>query len=170
VVLTRTNDFDLTLADRVAIAEREQAVVFLSLHFNSAAPKEEAAGLETYCLTPTGLPSSLTREYPDDLTAVFPNNAFDATNLQLAVRLHGELLRSRELTDRGVCRARFMGVLRGQNRPAVLIEGGYLSNRKEAAHIADPKFRQQLAEAVARALKDDQPVANMAAPESTETK
>jgi N-acetylmuramoyl-L-alanine amidase len=46
-----------------------------------------------------------------------------------------------------------MGVLRGQTRPAVLIEGGYLSNANEARKIANPQYREKLAEAVASALK-----------------
>ena len=53
------------------------------------------------------------------------------------------------MEDRGVRRARFIDVLRGQNRPAILIEGGYLSNPAEAAKIESPEFRQKLAEAVA---------------------
>jgi N-acetylmuramoyl-L-alanine amidase len=44
-------------------------------------------------------------------------------------------------------------VLRNQNRPAVLVEGGYLSNPEEARKIATPEYRQILAEAVARALE-----------------
>ena len=44
-----------------------------------------------------------------------------------------------------------MGVF-GASRPAVLIEGGYLSNPQEARLIADPAFRQKLAESVANAL------------------
>ena len=43
-----------------------------------------------------------------------------------------------------------MTVLQGQNRPAVLIEGGYLSDMKEAKLIANAGYRQKLAEAVAR--------------------
>ena len=54
--------------------------------------------------------------------------------------------------DRGIRRARFMGVLRNQNRPAVLIEAGYLSNPAEAKRIASAEYRQKLAEAVAAAL------------------
>jgi hypothetical protein len=55
-------------------------------------------------------------------------------------------------TDRGVRRARFLGVLQGQNRPALLMEGGYLSNRHEAGLIADPAYRQKIAEAMAHEL------------------
>jgi N-acetylmuramoyl-L-alanine amidase len=45
-----------------------------------------------------------------------------------------------------------MAVLRGQNRPAVLVEGGYLSNPHEAKKIATSAYRQSLAEALAKAL------------------
>jgi len=55
--------------------------------------------------------------------------------------------------DRGLRRARFLGVLRGHHRPAVLIEGGYLSNPQEARLIADSSYRQKLAQGVANALK-----------------
>jgi N-acetylmuramoyl-L-alanine amidase len=153
VVLTRTNDMDLSLPDRVAIAEAAQADLFLSLHFNSAGEGREQAGLESYCLTPTGMPSSLVRNGEDDVRQTFPNNAFDADNLRYAVRLHRALLPVTGNLDRGVRHARFPGVLRGQNRPAVLIEGGYLSNPAEARRIADPAHLQKLAEAVAKALE-----------------
>ncbi|MBI2927629.1 MAG: N-acetylmuramoyl-L-alanine amidase [Verrucomicrobia bacterium] len=152
VVLTRTNDAEVSLADRVALAERVKADLFVSLHFNSAFPKTDQAGLETYCLTPTGLPSSLVRDFADDPKSNFPNNAFDAQNLRLALQLHAALVRGAKSADRGVRRARFMDVLRGQKRPAVLIEGGYLSNPKEARLIADPRYRQKLAVALADGL------------------
>jgi N-acetylmuramoyl-L-alanine amidase len=136
----------------VAFADEHKADLFISLHFNSAAPNQRQAGLETFCLTPSGMPSTLTRGYEDDASQVFANNGYDAENLQLAYRLHQALLKENGLADRGVRRARFLGVLRGQNRPAVLIEGGYLSNPQEARRIADPAYREKLAEAVADAL------------------
>ncbi len=153
VFLTRTNDTDVSLSNRVAFAEAHHADLFVSLHFNSAAPDEGKAGLETYCLTPAGIPSTLTRGYADLWSETFPNNRFDAENLQFAARLHRALLRADGEDDRGIRRARFMGVLVGQKRPAVLIEGGYLSNPHEAAKIEDAEFRQKLADAVASALK-----------------
>ena len=99
-----------------------------------------------------GMPSSLRRGFEDDSTHAFPNNSHDTQNLEHAVRLHRALLKVNSGADRGVRRARFLGVLRGQNRPAVLIEGGYLSNPSEARLIANPAYRQKLAEAVAKAL------------------
>jgi len=153
VFLTRTSDVYVTNLDRVVFAEAHHSDLFISLHFNSAAPDTKQAGLETYCITPTGMPSTLTRGYEDNWSENLPNNAFDAQNLQLALKLHGALLRVTGNADRGVRRARFIGVLRGQNRPAILIEAGYLSNPAEAKLIESPEYRQKLAEAVAAALK-----------------
>jgi N-acetylmuramoyl-L-alanine amidase len=157
VFLTRTNDTDLALSNRVAVAEAHHADLFLSLHFNSAAPNETQAGLETYCLTPHGMPSTVTREFEDDQMLVFPNNAFDARNLYFAVRVHRALLHVNGDLDRGVRHARYLGVLRGQQRPAILVEGGYLSNPHEARLIGDPVYRERLAEALAKALTEEMP-------------
>ena len=152
VFLTRTTDTDLSLSNRIAFAEARKAGVFISLHFNSAGPNDQQTGLETYCLTPPGMPSTVTRGYGDDAGLAFPNNAFDPENLLLALRVHRALLQVNGQHDRGVRHARFLGVLRGQHCPAVLVEGGYLSNAQEARRIADPAYRQKLAEAVAQAI------------------
>jgi N-acetylmuramoyl-L-alanine amidase len=81
------------------------------------------------------------------------SNDFDAQNLQLAVKLQGALVHAIGMEDRGVRHVRYIEVLRGQKCPAVLIEGGYLSNPAEAKLIESGDYRQKLAEAVAAALK-----------------
>jgi N-acetylmuramoyl-L-alanine amidase len=151
VFLTRTSDVFVANSNRVVFAAAHRAGLFISLHFNSG--DQKARGLETYCITPAGMPSTLTRGYADPWSENLPNNAFDAQNLQLAVRVQGALLRAVGMEDRGVRRSRFDTVLRGQNRPAILVEGGYLSNPAEAKLIETPDYRQKLAEAVAEALK-----------------
>jgi N-acetylmuramoyl-L-alanine amidase len=151
VYMTRTNDSDIGLTQRVAFAESKKADLFISLHFNSYSKPTEA-GLESYCITPVGMASHLTREYADDTNITLPNNEFDIDNLLLTYDLHRAMLRKTGRKDRGVRRARFMTVLRDQHRPAVLLEGGYLSNPEEAKLIATPEYRQKLAEAVAEAL------------------
>jgi N-acetylmuramoyl-L-alanine amidase len=152
VHLTRTNDADLSLMQRAEVATRLNADLFVSLHFNSVYPTYEPAGIETYCLTPKGMPSSLTRDFEDDLTQFYPNNAFDPVNLHYAALLHRALLNVTGARDRAVRRARFISVLRPQQRPAILLEGGYLSNPAEARRIADPNYRELLARGVAEAL------------------
>ena len=153
VFLTRTNDGEVSLSNRVVFAQEHKADLFVSLHFNSAGTNENEGGLETYCLTPSGMPSTVTRGYPDQPSLSFPNNEFDADNLRLAALVHKELLEVNGHQDRSVRRARFLGVLRGQQRPAILVEGGYLTNRREAALIARAEYRQKLAEAVAEGLQ-----------------
>jgi N-acetylmuramoyl-L-alanine amidase len=160
VFLTRTRDVYVTNADRVLFADAHRADLFISLHFNSTERNkitgkqdEKTGGLETYCITPMGMPSTLTRNFADPWFEQLPNNNCDAQNLQLAVRVQGALLRATGLEDRGVRHSRFETVLRGQNRPAILVEGGYLSDPAEAKRIESPEYRQKLAEAVANALK-----------------
>jgi N-acetylmuramoyl-L-alanine amidase len=154
VLLTRNSDVDLSLSNRVTFADANKANLFVSLHFNAApSPSDhDESGVETFCVTPVGMPSTLKREYEDDTTLTFPNNRFDSENFQYAVQVQRAVLKMTGARDHGVRRARFMTVLRGQNCPAVLVEGGYLSNPREAKRIADPAYRQKLAEAVASAL------------------
>lgn len=156
VFLTRTSDIDMSLSNRVDFADFCKADLFVSLHFNAdpSPTNHEQGGIETYCVTPTGMSSTLKRDFEDDASLVFPNNRFDGENLQYAMRFQRAMLKVSGAKDHGVRRARFMTVLRGQNRPAVLIEGGYLSNPREAKRIADPAYREKLAEAVAMALMD----------------
>ena len=89
----------------------------------------------------------------DDVRQVYPNNTYDEQNLQIALRLHRAILEHTGSADRGMRRARFMGVLQKQHRPALPIEGGYLSNFNEARRIATAEYRQLLAEAVASAIQ-----------------
>jgi N-acetylmuramoyl-L-alanine amidase len=98
------------------------------------------------------MPSTVTRGLSDEQSQTYPNNAFDAEYLLLATTVHEALLPAIGNRDRGVRRARFPGVLRNQHCPAILIEGGYLSNLQEARKIDTPAFRQKLAQAVADAL------------------
>jgi N-acetylmuramoyl-L-alanine amidase len=155
VYLTRTNDTFVPLTNRVAFADLHKADFFLSLHFNSVSPDEQAAGLQTYCLTPEGMPSNETRGFKDDWSLVFPNNQFDTENIQYAARLHRAMLKVNGHLDRGVQRARFIRVVREQECPAVLMEGGFLSNEREARRIADPAYRQRIAEALAEGLMEE---------------
>ena len=154
VFLTRTSDVYVTNATRVVFVNSHHADLFVSLHFNATADRDKtAAGLETYCFTPTGMPSTVTRGYADPWSEKLSSNDFDAQNLQLAVKMQGALMRATGMQDRGVRHVRYIEVLRNQNCPAVLIENGYISNPAEAKKIESADFRQKLAEAIASALK-----------------
>jgi N-acetylmuramoyl-L-alanine amidase len=157
VLLTRDSDRETPLLDRVQFADAQNADLFISLHFNSLAGTGtggDESGAETYCLTPAGLPSNIQRGYEDDPRRVFPNNVYDTENVVLAMRIQSNLVKLTNRRDRGVRRARFMTVLREQKRPAVLVEGGFLSNPVESRQILQPEFREQLAKAICESLPE----------------
>ena len=150
VYLTREADRSMSLTDRVKFADSVDASIFISLHFNAAAM--QVKGLETYCIAPVGMPSHLTRGNPDPFRTTLPNNPWDEASFQLAARVHNQMLVNCRMEDRGVRRVRFMTVIKGQKRPAILVEGGYLSNPTEARKINTAEYRQKLAEGIAAAL------------------
>ena len=152
VLFTRTSDRDLALTERVALSNKAKPDLFLSLHFN-AAGNTSARGVETYLTTPKGLVSTLTRGYSDDPNIEHPNNAHDALNLTYALAVQRAMVKNTGLADRGVRKARFMTVIRGQQCPSLLVEGGFFSNPEEARLIAGEDYRQRLARSIALALR-----------------
>ena len=151
VILTRTNDTFVELEDRPALANRQKADLFISLHFNIG-PPGEAKGVEVYCLTPAKANSTNAGRWGDvsewrDSFGDLPGNRCDNWNVLLAYQLQKSLAQNLSAEDRGVRRARF-AVLRTAEMPAVLIEGGFLSDSVEQKKIADPKYRDQLAAAI----------------------
>ena len=146
VRLTRSGDVFVPLEDRAAFANRQSNAVFVSVHFN-AGPREDAGGIETYSLAPRGVPStnSANLSLADFQPCV--GNLRDPENIALATAMHAALITKLGVSDRGIKRARFI-VLRDCNIPAVLIEGGFLTNAQDRVRIATPVYRQMLAQAI----------------------
>lgn len=149
VILTRTNDTYVELEDRPALANRQRAGLFISLHFNIAAPGE-ARGVEVYCLTPARSHSTNSGGKGAD-TGSLPGNRQDPQNVLLGYQLQKSLVERLGAEDRGLRRARFE-VLRTAQMPAVLIEGGFLSDPKEREKIADAKYRAEMAAAIVQGV------------------
>jgi len=153
VFFTRTKDIFLDLDDRAALAGKLGADLFISLHYNAGPAGDTSAdGVETYCLTPAGQRSTNAGK-ARSTTAAESGNRFDSANVLLAWSIQRRLIRTTGAEDRGVRRARF-AVLRTLSCPGVLIEGGFMSSRREGALIADGAYRQKIAEAVAAAIGD----------------
>jgi N-acetylmuramoyl-L-alanine amidase len=146
VRLTRSGDVFVPLEDRATFANRQSNAVFVSLHFNAGA-REDAGGIETYSLAPRGVPStnSANLSLADFQPCV--GNLRDPENIALATAMHAALITKLGVSDRGIKRARFI-VLRDCNIPAVLIEGGFLTNAEDRVRIATPVYRQMLAQAI----------------------
>ena len=151
-VFTRRTDVFVDLYERAHIASIYPDYCFVSIHFNSAA--EEARGLETYCLSPRGAASTSSRYLTRGDIQKLPGNDYDAQNILLASCVHSEIIRLNPgdaSADRGVKRARFV-VIKQNVLPAILVEGGFVSNHMEAARVNRGDYRQSLAQAIARGV------------------
>ena len=157
VTLTRSWDTFVELDDRPVTARRRQADLFVSLHFNAAAAPE-AKGLEIYCLTPARTASTNARGEGAQ-TGSLPGNGQNDDNLLLAYQLQKAILAKSGLEDRGVRRARW-AVLRPARMPAVLIEGGFMSNPADLKRITSTAWRRQLAQGVVEGIKNYQRLAS----------
>jgi len=154
VLLTRTDDRDVALQSRSAFARGNHADLFMSIHFNSVTSSSEPRGAETYCLTPSGAPSTsnkTTSPIASDFVS-FVANRFDADNVVLAHFVQQHLVRGTGAAERGVKRARFE-VLKDLVCPGVLVECGFLSNPADLRLISQDAHRQKLAAAIASGIE-----------------
>lgn len=148
VVLTRRDDTYVDHPERTAIAKRANADLFVSLHYNASADAgSDANGMEVYAMTPEGARSTNISADVGSLRA-WAGNEFDEQNVFLAYQIQRSLLRRLPGSeDRGVRRARFL-VLRLSEIPAVLIEGGFMSNASDARWIYSTTGRKKMAQAI----------------------
>ncbi len=146
VVMTRKGDYFLTLKQRVDIANATPNSIFVSIHHNSG--RRQAEGIETFTLAPQGTtsPFARTRRH-DDLCG----NDQDSENIALATAVHSRAILSTKAVDRGIQRARF-NVLCTIQRPAILFEGGFVSNAEEGRKITSNAYREKLAESICQGV------------------
>lgn len=151
VVLTRTRDAYVELSERADIARRNNADLFVSLHFNAySGSPGSVQGAEVYCVTPAGAPST-NAQGEGGGAGSFTGNRLNDRNLFLAYEVKKALAKELASADRGVKRARFE-VLKEAAMPAILIEAGFLSHPVEGRKIADAGYRSQMAQAIVNGL------------------
>ncbi|HXC36492.1 MAG TPA: N-acetylmuramoyl-L-alanine amidase [Candidatus Acidoferrales bacterium] len=157
VIMTRTKDVFVELPDRPALANRDGADLFVSLHFNATpVDKAEIEGPETYCITPVGAASSNAHgesaEFGSSIGAE-PTlaNRCENKSLLLAYQVEKSLVTNLHANDRGVKRARF-AVLRDATMPAILIEGGFMTHPVESKNIYSATYRREMAAAIVKAI------------------
>lgn len=170
VVLTREADRTLPLAQRVALANAEQADLFISLHANASEnPGQE--GFETYILDvqASGFEAARVARRENDAGLVEPASeegraGASAMLRQLAMtrdrttaaRLAKAVQREQrerfpERIDRGVKQAPF-DVLMGARMPAILFEAGFLDHAGEGALLLAAEGRARIADGLADAI------------------
>ena len=121
IILTRYEDKTLSLDDRVQIANRKNADIFVSIHIN-ASVKSEINGIETHYYTDNGY--------------------------NVAKIIHKELMNNVDAMDRGLFKSKFY-VINHTEAPAVLLELGFISNEQERSSLNSSKRQMDSAQAIA---------------------
>ncbi|MDQ3349759.1 MAG: N-acetylmuramoyl-L-alanine amidase, partial [Acidobacteriota bacterium] len=163
VVLTRETDVFVPLEERTAIANRQGADLFLSIHAN-ASRNSSARGVETYFLNFASTPEASAvaarensasaramHQLPDIVRAIALNNKIDESR-DFADMVQRSMVRrlaarNKQVRDLGVKQAPFV-VLIGAAMPSVLAEVSFVTNRQEGQLLKTGAYRQQIAEAL----------------------
>jgi N-acetylmuramoyl-L-alanine amidase len=153
VIITRSRDQFIPLEQRPAMANKlGEGTIFVSVHFNAAATRNSlATGFEVFSLTPRGAPNSHDTYLTRRSFSAERGHRNDHANHLLATAIQHAKLGRVPMFDRGVKRARF-AVLRGAAVPAVLIEGGFMSNPRDSRMLHSVEWRTRLAESVAMGI------------------
>ena len=177
VIYTRERDVFVSLDERAAIANRNNADVFISIHCNSTDGKASAVGTETYVLgehknaanlevAKKENASILYEEDADEKYGNFNLNSPEAyialtlfqseylnQSLQLASNVQEQFTKRVGRKDRGVQQAGFL-VLVKTAMPSILIELGFISNAAEERFLASENGQTYMASAIYRAFRD----------------
>jgi N-acetylmuramoyl-L-alanine amidase len=119
-IMTRDRDVFIPLITRSEIANRYRNSVFVCVHFNWSW-RTSAYGIESFYYSYDGY--------------------------KFASKIHASIMRKLHPEDRGIKREKF-SVLRNTRTPAVLVEGGFISNADERSRMLQAWYRQALAESI----------------------
>ncbi len=167
VIYTRRDDTFIPLETRTAIANRERADLFISIHANSSRDSD-ARGVETYYLNFTSSPEAL--EVAARENAVSEKSIYELQDLVKKIALKEKIEESREfagdvqeslygglalnnahIRNRGVKKAPFI-VLIGANMPSILAEISFVSNPADERKLETSEHRQRIAESLYRGV------------------
>src|SRR6266550_9162389 len=158
VIMTREGDYFVPLEVRARIANAARDSIFVSIHFNATDRDPSATGFEIFSFTPRGAPSTSDNWVTSSSASVQAGSRVDAQSMALSACIYHSLLGHIPEFDRGIKRARF-AVLRQTKVPAVLVEGGFLTERGESRLIANKDWRTKLAGAISVGIENYQALA-----------
>jgi N-acetylmuramoyl-L-alanine amidase len=169
VVMTRKDDTFIPLKERSEIANNRKADLFVSIHAN-AAERKSAHGIETYFLGTTNNDRALetaarengelVKSVNDDQVQEILASLITTTKINDSSRLAGtvqeNLFKSTrkkfsELKNLGVKEGPFY-VLHGADMPSILVEVGFLTNRRESHMLSKPDYLYRLASSIAEGI------------------
>ena len=145
-VMTRVGDTYVSLADRAAFANRVRKCIFVSIHFNED-NKPVASGVETYYAAHQITAGSFLASWLPFLWRPLSDSP-NTESQNLAALVQEALVARTRSIDRGT-EARQFFVIANVTSPAILIEGGFLTNKEDISKLASEDYRDQIAAAVA---------------------
>ena len=147
VIMTREGDYFVPLEVRARVANAARNSIFVSIHFNGTNDDPNATGFEIFSFTPRGAPSTSDSAVSSSSLNMQPGSTVDGQSMALSACIYHSLVGHIPEYDRGIKRARF-AVLRLTKVPAVLIEGGFLTEGGESRLISNKDWRGKLAAAI----------------------
>jgi N-acetylmuramoyl-L-alanine amidase len=144
-LLTRAGDTYVSLADRAAVANAQRNCVFISIHFDDAA-RPAATGVQTYYAAHQISNSTSVASW----LPFRPQKSLESANVEsqcLATLIQEALVKRTEAVNRGTTVRQFF-VIANVRHPAVLVEGGFLTNVDEMNKLATGNYREEIAAAI----------------------
>jgi N-acetylmuramoyl-L-alanine amidase len=172
VVMTRTDDTFVSLADRVKLARARKAQLFISIHCDALARGDgDAQGATVYTVSDTASDAEAARladvenradviagvdlsAEPSDIADILIDLAQRETktfSTQFSRTLVGELKTTARLHKNPLKSAGFK-VLKAPDVPSVLLELGYVSNRNDLKQLTSDTWRQRTGDAIVHAI------------------
>ena len=137
VIMTRSTDEFIALSERAAIANRNNADIFVSIHFNSAG-SASAYGIEVL--------------YALENDVELKKDAGDQT--LLAREVLNAVLKETGAKNRGIKNRPDLAVLKRTNMTACLIEGGFMSNPDELEKLKSDSYLDKLANGIVTGIEN----------------
>ena len=145
-VMTRLGDNYVSLAERAAFANRVSDCIFVSIHFNED-NRPVSTGVETYYAAHQITPGSFMTSWLPFLWRALSESP-NLESQSLAGFIQEALVARTQATDRGTKAKQFF-VIANVTSPAVLVEGGFLTNKEDNFRLMSEDYREQLAAAIA---------------------
>ena len=149
VIMSRSTDvFVDFVTERSKMSNETNADMFISIHFNATGHGLDSGedGIQTYMYQPTGnIPSVINKKWHDNPTRL-------KYSYKLGSYIHQSVLATTQAKDAGLL-AKSFAVLRETNKPAVLLELGYMDDSKESQKIRTKEYQQKLVDGIVQGIQ-----------------
>ena len=149
VIMSRSTDvFVDFVTERSKMSNETNADMFISIHFNATGHGLDSGedGIQTYMYQPTGnIPSVINKKWHDNPTRL-------KYSYKLGSYIHQSVLAATQAKDAGLL-AKSFAVLRETNKPAILLELGYMDDSKESQKIRTKEYQQKLVDGIVQGIQ-----------------